>query len=405
MQRIPEWLLWLVVVTTSIWICLIFYNDERFQVEWPRQDSERDMIPIVSHASANSALETPTACTRDGNGICHKVTNEKVTAQKRGKKRNSRLVDKERQEFMIHQRNTKYLNPVLDVRYVDAAKRHGLFVRSNVKPGEILFVETPMFKIECFERVVRAKRMDEKMVSRTFIEVEKRRWMDPEFSRTWDSLRISPLVFYGASSEFRELDGFDDVRKTASNQFGKVVARKPYAVYALINQITFGLPQNIAVIAGDEGSDFVSIVMATKNIPKDTELCSDYMFDWLSKVIDEPQQYLEMRKAVSKEFGFQHNEEWTHLRDTLNDPTVSNVEKYRIAEEKLYPNGIIGKVMGKPTEIVPGGTAEIARQLKWFVDSGHVFSLLRGAAEEDAPSWTGAHFVEMAKLWRKNNRK
>ena len=69
-----------------------------------------------------------------------------------------------------------------------------------------------------------------------------------------------------------------DLVKVNTNRFGKMVWRKPLGVNALLSQVAFGLPQNVAVMFGEKRDGFGCAVMATADLARNTLPAKRFLF-------------------------------------------------------------------------------------------------------------------------------
>ena len=332
---------------------------------------------------------------------------------------------------MHHSKKTKFLHASIGLTQFDTVKGFGLFAKSDIKAGEILFAEYPLLRLDDDET---NKTTDGVLLMR---HIQQRLQMqssrDPELSQIWRSHINFDADIYRLyrrqwrHTPLRQLGGLRDLAKLQSNLFGAMTRRGPMNVYALLSRINQGLPQNVAVLFGEERDYDVCVVMATADIAKHTELVSDYLFDWFSFGRESVAPFLEHyfhqtstevwrsalwrrrdvylaeRKSVAAGFGFDQNDEWMRILRELNSERTSSEAKYRIASDKIYPNGLIGKRSGEAMQLVRGGQSRIAAEIREFVDSRRLFDVLLGEGAEEPPIWTGAQFCASAKLWRDRN--
>ncbi len=269
------------------------------------------------------------------------------------------------------------------------------------------------------------------MLHRIHRDVQMKHKMDSEFSRIWNyQIGTNSDVHHRYHSELQRKGismqhtlGMDDLVKVHSNIFGKMSRRQPFGVYALLSKMSFGLPQNVAVIFGEEQDDYVCVVMATKDIPKGSHIATDYLFDWFSfprNPVLRFQKYwkrLKIGDAHLKTFGFDEHNRWMKVLRDLNAENTSKHQKYQIAESALYPNGVIGKESGSRMEVVSDARSEFAKEIKEFVDSRRLFDALRGdlrctVSKHDGglenilcelPWWTGKQFQKAVEVWQQED--
>ena len=335
--------------------------------------------------------------------------------------------------LVFHSKTTKFLNPAVGLTQFDSVKGLGLFVKSDIKAGEILFVEYPLLRLDDGA----THKIADGVLRMRYIQQLLQSSRDPELSRIWlDHIDFNADMYHLYRRQWRhiplrQLGGLHDLVKVESNLFGAMTRRRPRNVYALLSRINQGLPQNVAAIFGEKRDYDVCVVMATTDIAKHSELVSDYLFDWfrLKQKSVAPflehyfQQsageiwrsalwrrnlwrrrdiYLAERKSVGAGFGFDENEKWMRILEALNSESTSSEQKYRIASEQIYPNGLVGKQSGEAMELVRGGLSRTAAQIRELVDSRRLFNVLVGEGAQEPPAWTGQQFVESAKVWRDN---
>ena len=316
----------------------------------------------------------------------------------------------------------------------DSVKGFGLFAKSDIKAGEILFVEYPLLRLDDGA----AHKISDGVLLMRHIQQLLHSSRDAELSRIWlEHMHFNADMYHLYREQWRhiplrQLGGLHDLVKAQSNLFGAMTRRSPSHVYALLSRINQGLPQNVAAIFGEKRDYDVCVLMATADIARHTELRSDYMFDWFRfeaksvaaflqryfqqsageiwrsalwrrHLLSRRDIYLAERKSVAAGFGLDQNETWMRILKVLNSESTPSEHKYRIASERIYANGVVGKQSGEPMELVRGGLSRTASQIRELVDSRRLFDALVGEREQQPPAWTGPHFVESAKLWRDDN--
>eukprot|EP01084_Bolivina_argentea_P097188 174736_1 len=186
---------------------------------------------------------------------------------------------RQHKELMYHSEKTKFVHDAIGLKYYNAVKGYGLFAKSNINAGEILFVEYPLVKIHDDM----SPNMDGWTLMKTVhTGVETARKVDDEFSKVWDRMAKNQKI----SKQFETLmdgyyhPGIEDLVKVNTNQFAMTSWRKPLGVWGLLSKVNHDLPQNIAAFFGEKKDNYVCITMATTNISKGTELVIDYFLDW-----------------------------------------------------------------------------------------------------------------------------
>ena len=165
--------------------------------------------------------------------------------------------------------------------------------------------------------------------------------------------------------------------------YGGATKRKPDAVYPILNQIRFGLPQNVMVVSGDADHGFVSIMMATKDIAAGEEIVMDYYCDWETKGSLSLLLMIRLGFSIQLKGG---NWPQTHTRKL----TRNGKRKIFMG---MYSNGLAGRESGELINSLSGcrGLTDANCQRKHdvenFVDSGDIWKMVSG--EMDPPSWAG----------------
>ena len=269
----------------------------------------------------------------------------------------------------IHSKNTKYFNKAIALKY-DDEKGHGLIVNKDVSAGDLLFVEYPLLKIDAYSPADSLS-----MVLQINRQVKSQFISDCEFAKIWDGLEVNPmdLIWIRESLKMhgsQQPIALNNMAKVFTNQInGKWHINQEITVYGLMSKINFGLPQNVAMIAGGSEHKFVCIALATKDIAAGTELVRDYFLDWFGyegmRVNgNEFKEKIRVRNIQSAIFtrGQSRSTNGIKIRllKKLNSNKYSAAKKYKMATKELYPNGIIGKTANdKKVQFVKGGNESV----------------------------------------------
>ena len=178
---------------------------------------------------------------------------------------------------------------------------------------------------------------------------------------------------------------------------GSLNHRKPFGVYSFLGRINHGLPQNSAMVFGEDEDDFVCILIATKDISRGEEIVLDYFGNLHSnEALDS--DLLDGRRFRGQEIGFDADS-MLPITIVLNSDQAPIEDKKRILREQLYSNGIIGKAAEQTYRAMDVGCfglnddeCQRKKDMKKSIVSGHLFDVLRG--RKKAESWTGDEFIK-----------
>ena len=177
-----------------------------------------------------------------------------------------------------------------------------------------------------------------------------------------------------------------------SNIYGALIRRKPDAVYSILSRVSFGLPQNVMVISGDKDHQFVSIIIATKDIAAGGEIMMDFTFDWLrGRPPGVPSLSLSLMLQQGWSVKLNGRDKWPQKATGKGE--LSRDEKEQIFMG-MYSNGLVGKQSGTEyLNSLPGcrGLTDMnckrKQEVEDFVISGDIWKMVSG--EMDPPSWAG----------------
>ena len=306
----------------------------------------------------------------------------------------------------LHSKLTVFVHDSVSMKWYGDSKGYGLFVTRNIKAGEILIVEYPLLRIKTTPDPMAGNSVT--VIQEIHSKAQHHAKLDPEFSEIWNGLAMNADILNQYSEPWTKFEEVDpmvfDIVKFSTNHFGQGFNLKPMAIYGLLSKINFGLPQNVAVIFGDEQDANVCVIVATRDIKQGEELFSDYLFDWFSYKEEEYQsadfkRRLFRRSSIGALFGFSQKR-YMKLWKALSLSRKSSEEKYKIATKWLYPNGIVGRNPGQTMEIVKGGNSTLAHQIRQIVQSRLLFDLIVGDGDGEAPKWSGKQFVSVTQKLR-----
>ena len=319
----------------------------------------------------------------------------------------------EKHRIGYHSERVKFIHPSIETKDYGPLKGIGLYSTSNIKFGEIVLTEYPLFTIP--EKLDNPDSYKSWNTLRDKIEILSK--SDERLKEIWlnemcadQSLFQKQIIYlkeHGISID--SVPGAPDYTKYQSNKFGILRGRQPFAIYGLLSKINFGLPQNIACIFGEEKDNFVVIVIATKDINKGEELVSDYFFDWMDIQSVTNDNYANHRKWYAQQIGIKWNDRWDKIVHGLTSKSTSQQYKHMLLQS-IYSHGIIGLESGKNKifEVMHGcqnfeGTKRCVtkRNIARSVHSRLIFDVVKG--RKKPPKWTGKSFRKIAKQWRQNN--
>lgn len=162
--------------------------------------------------------------------------------------------------------------------------------------------------------------------------------------------------------------------------------REPSAICPILSEISFGLPQNVMVISGEEDQEDVSILMATNDIAAGEELVMDFTADWSTPTA------ISFTMAVQQGFAVKLSDEDTWPSPTGNHRALID-EEYVEVRLALYSNGLVGRQKEEPLESLPGCRLLVQQQcerkneIMALIDSGDIWKIVNGKMEPSL--WTG----------------
>ena len=294
--------------------------------------------------------------------------------------------------LLYHTKNTVFRHQSLRRRYYDEIQGYGLTAREGITFGTILAVEYPLLlpkpdklnKLNVLEAMDYIGGMIEDLSAR-----------DSEFSMVWRSMDINNVYVESLKQiviqnkkniTAHDIDNIAHLSTFTSNN----IKFQPKAVYSILGRINFGLPANVAAIVGDRNDDYVSILIATKDLEPDEEIVIDYYYDWGDQhAIDEQKLLRQQEKNRGLGFVKGLNNKWVKISRLLREVGTSKKKRMR----RLYSNGIVGKKSNKKLKITSGcagasmQTCKIKRRIKESVASGDIFKFALG--KQQPPAWAG----------------
>ena len=313
-------------------------------------------------------------------------------------------------KMIYHPGHTVFVDTRIRQKWFGNNKGHGLVANKDINEGEIIIVEYPILKLN---DDIDYKKTRARMHAIHQIEQQQSTY-DANFAEVWKAMAMNRDIFNFFAKNIDPADylAVINLAKFHTNHFRALSDTKPLSVYGLLSKINFGLPQNIAVIVGDEEEDFVCTVFATKSIKKGQELVTDYFFDWFDLDINkmerkDPKYELELiaREEYGKNFGFKQSE-YMQLWKLLSSDDTSIEAKSDAAVRELYPSGIVGKEAGWNMQLIEtkshGTDFELANKIGELVASRNLFEIIAGYYDKKCPRWLGKLFCKKAKRWRRD---